>query len=255
MKIESQALSLSPQTASMLSLKKASLEFERLLVEQMLSSMEKSLENGFFESSGSASSYYGGLFREALSKEMVGETGMGLSMMLQEQAQFRPSGTMSSSLNYLERNPSKAASLYRWNPPTDDVKRKMQDLVCLEAERAGVPENLALMLVEAESGFDSKARSRVGAMGLTQLMPATADALGVKNPWNAEENIAGGLRYLRGLMDRFDGNRRLALAAYNAGPEAVEKHGGVPPYPETIDYIARIEGGIARIEGGLGETL
>ncbi len=79
-------------------------------------------------------------------------------------------------------------------------------------------------------------------------MPVTADALGVRDPWNPQENLAGGFRYLRSLIDRFDGDRKLALAAYNAGPSAVEHFQGVPPYPETQDYIARIE-------QGLGEKL
>jgi soluble lytic murein transglycosylase-like protein len=108
------------------------------------------------------------------------------------------------------------------------------------AERYGVPKDLFLRLVQQESGWNPQAISHKGATGLTQLMPATARRLGV-NPSNPHENLAGGARYLRMMYDRF-GDWRLALAAYNAGPEAVEQHGGVPPYRETKGYVRAILG-------------
>jgi soluble lytic murein transglycosylase-like protein len=94
--------------------------------------------------------------------------------------------------------------------------------------------------VEAESGWDSKARSNKGAMGLTQLMPDTARGLGVHDPFDPRQNLKGGLSYLRDLLERYQ-DRRLALAAYNAGPGAVDRHDGVPPYKETRAYVSRIE--------------
>jgi len=95
-------------------------------------------------------------------------------------------------------------------------------------------------LVQEESGFDPNARSRAGAMGLTQLMPATAAALGVSDPWNPAENLDAGAAYLAGLIDRYGGNVPLALAAYNAGPGAVAEWGGIPPYPETQRYVRNV---------------
>lgn len=108
------------------------------------------------------------------------------------------------------------------------------------ARRHGVPEDLFLRLVQRESGWNSAAVSHKGAMGLAQLMPDTASLLGVdaKNP---HQNLEGGARYLRRMYDRF-GSWRLALAAYNAGPEAVERHGGIPPYRETQNYVVAILG-------------
>ncbi len=117
---------------------------------------------------------------------------------------------------------------------------QLQNLAHQVAEKHQINPSLFKALVQAESGFRTKARSQVGAMGLTQLMPKTAKSLGVKNPWNPLENLEGGAKYLKGLMNRFGGSEQLALAAYNAGPNAVKRYGGVPPYRETMNYVKRI---------------
>jgi soluble lytic murein transglycosylase-like protein len=108
------------------------------------------------------------------------------------------------------------------------------------ARSHGIPEDLFLRLVQQESGFNPSARSHKGAMGLAQLMPGTAARLGV-DPHDPRQNLEGGARYLRQMYSRF-GSWRLALAAYNAGPEAVEKHDGIPPYAETRGYVRAILG-------------
>jgi len=108
------------------------------------------------------------------------------------------------------------------------------------AARHGVPEALVSAVIRVESGFNARAVSPKGARGLMQLMPTTASMLGVKNSFDPRENIDGGVRHLRGLLDRFPHNLSLALAAYNAGEQAVTVYGGVPPYPETQGYVARI---------------
>ena len=114
-------------------------------------------------------------------------------------------------------------------------------IIVREATRHGVRPELVRTIIQVESAFDPRARSPKGAMGLMQLMPVTATDLRVGNPYDAEQNIRGGVAYLRRLLDRYDGNEELALAAYNAGPEAVARHGNqVPPFRETRDYLNRV---------------
>ncbi len=114
-------------------------------------------------------------------------------------------------------------------------------LITQVAQAHGLPPSLLTALVRQESGFDPHARSSAGAMGLTQLMPGTAASLGVADPWDPSENLNAGAAYLAGLLQRYGGNVSLALAAYNAGPGAVSRWGGVPPYPETQAYVRNVE--------------
>ncbi|HVA36990.1 MAG TPA: lytic transglycosylase domain-containing protein [Candidatus Dormibacteraeota bacterium] len=122
-------------------------------------------------------------------------------------------------------------------------------LVQASAERWNVDPALVNAVIANESGFDPRATSKVGAMGLMQLMPSTAAGLGVTDAYDPAQNIAGGVRYLRGLLDRFNGNLPLAIAAYNAGPGAVEKYGGIPPYGETQRYVAAVLDSYRRYRG------
>lgn len=108
------------------------------------------------------------------------------------------------------------------------------------ALRHGVDPALVYAVVRAESGFDHRAVSARGALGLMQLMPATAAEVGVRDAFHPVENLEGGVSYLRALLDRYGGDVRLALAAYNAGPGAVERAGGLPPFAETRAYVERV---------------
>jgi soluble lytic murein transglycosylase-like protein len=108
------------------------------------------------------------------------------------------------------------------------------------AARNGLDPAVLHGLVQQESGFDPSATSSAGASGLTQLMPGTASSLGVANPLNPVESIEGGARYLGELTAQFGGNTEDALAAYNAGPGAVQQYGGIPPYAETQSYVANV---------------
>ena len=103
-----------------------------------------------------------------------------------------------------------------------------------------IPSKLLRAVAKAESGFNPKAVSKAGAMGVMQLMPGTARSLGVSDPYNARQNILGGAKYLKQNLDRFGGDVSLALAAYNAGPNSVTKYGGIPPYKETQNYVKKI---------------
>ena len=123
-------------------------------------------------------------------------------------------------------------------PPADTARFGTE--IKAAAERYGVPERLVQAVIRVESGFNSRAVSVKGAQGLMQLMPETASMLGVRNSFDPQQNIDGGVRHLRGLIERFRNDLPLALAAYNAGEKAVLAYRGIPPYQETRDYVTRV---------------
>jgi len=136
---------------------------------------------------------------------------------------------------------SEAPRLLRLKGFLDPARAKKYDpLIASAAERYKIDKSLIKGVIRAESGFVPHATSPKGAQGLMQLMPATARLHGVVQAYDPEDNIEGGVRHLRLLLDRYGGNVRLALAAYNAGAGAVDKYGGVPPYPETWQYLDRV---------------
>jgi soluble lytic murein transglycosylase-like protein len=108
------------------------------------------------------------------------------------------------------------------------------------SKKYGIEAPLIKAVIKAESDFDPNAISHKGARGLMQIMPMNYRLLNVENPFDPNQSIEGGARYLRDMLDRYNGSINLSLAAYNAGPGAVDRHGGVPPYPETTEYIERV---------------
>jgi soluble lytic murein transglycosylase len=143
---------------------------------------------------------------------------------------------------------NRPAPVRRAAPPgaMQDHRRALSDQLDLEAviERwsgaADLDPDLVHAVIQAESAYDPLARSSKGAMGLMQLMPGTAVELAVTDPYDPEQNVRGGTTYLRRMLEQFDGRLDWALAAYNAGPEAVSRYRGVPPYPETENYVDRV---------------
>jgi soluble lytic murein transglycosylase-like protein len=126
-------------------------------------------------------------------------------------------------------------------PVAREIRERYEPIIHEHSRRQAIRPDLVRAVIQVESGFNPRARSPKGAMGLMQLMPQTARELRVYDPYDPEENIRGGTIYLRQLIDRYDGNEELALAAYNAGSGAVDRHGrAVPPYRETREYVKKV---------------
>lgn len=158
-------------------------------------------------------------------------------------AEARPVAQRSSLLLSMQGVPQQ-----RWAPemdvgsgePTSLAEVPFSDLIMSAARDHGVSANLVAAVVKAESGFNPLAQSYAGAKGLMQLMEGTARSLGVSNIFDPAQNIRAGVSFLSSLLRRYNGDLKLALAAYNAGPGAVERYGGVPPYKETRDYVSKV---------------
>lgn len=146
---------------------------------------------------------------------------------------------------------SKSSSGFNPEFGEDVSKTEINGLIDEYSDKNGLDADFVRAVVKQESGFNERATSRCGAAGLMQLMPGTAKGLGVKNPYDAEQNVAGGTKMLANLLKTYGGNKELALAAYNAGGGAVKKYGGIPPYGETQRYVKNVLSIYNKYKGGV----
>jgi len=242
-------------------LREACQEMEGFLWQEVLRGFRRAVPESSLLPQAAGHDIFQDLLDEELAKAISKGNPGGLADLLYRQLTGAPPSASQSSASYLNDAAQKRSLVQKKVPPAEQpepagksaansgkddaaaaapAQSSYGEIIARAAEKYSLPAALLRAVAKAESGFNPRACSSAGAMGLMQLMPSTAREVGVDNPWDPEENIEGGARYLRQLLDQYANNVPLALAAYNAGPGQVKKHGGIPPFEETRNYIQRV---------------
>ncbi|MGE5682170.1 MAG: transglycosylase SLT domain-containing protein [Bacillota bacterium] len=261
-------------------LAKASRDFESLLTSMMLKSMTKNT-TGMFGEENLGGDVFQSMFENEISSMISKTKTLGVAEQLYKKitGEDLPSDVMKNVVSKLEKDPLFKAinevnndendsaeqieeevkpvetKVNDNHPAIEPGKRSMHRLnkfehIINEASKSyGVDKNIIKSVILAESAGNEKAHSAAKAKGLMQLMDSTARSMGVNNIWDPKENIFGGTKYLAGLLRQYNGNLKLALAAYNAGPGNVDRYNGVPPFSETKSYISRVMGYLNHLNG------
>ena len=214
-------------------------------LELLVRLMQMQMVSSTYTGRAGAGSIKGSDFALVLAALMESPKGGGMSVSRSQGAP--PARTMEKTNLHREIMPGAGVKKRDAGTRAQAPGTGLEALVDRVAAKYGLDSDLLRAVVRVESDYDPLTVSSAGAMGLMQLMPETAKSLGVKNPFDPLDNLDGGARYLKSMIERYGGNIKLALAAYNAGPGAVDRHGGVPPYEETTSYLKKIN----RLLGGL----
>lgn len=227
-------------------LAKVSKDFESILTSMMIKSMTKSTE-GLFGKNGYGGDVLDVLFETELSKFITETKGMGVAEQIYKNivGEKFPTKTEHAANIYLNKknitDKVEPKDLTKFeNSKAMSRLKKYDHFIKQASAKYNVDERLIKSVILTESAGKEDAKSKANAKGLMQLMDSTATDMGVKNPWDPRQNIYGGTKYLAKMLNDFDGDTDLALAAYNAGPGNVKKYGGVPPFGETKFYISRV---------------
>jgi len=228
-------------------LQKVSEQFEALLVGNMLKAMRETVPEGGLFKRGVEMDIFQGFFDDEISSRVASRHQIGFADLIFKQlsGKLNLGVPIEDILKQANEAKIKARELQKpigpeFLPKQTGSGKTIQSIIEQAAESYAIDPHLIEAVIKHESNGDPTAVSSKGAKGLMQLMDPTADMLGIDNPFDPEENIMGGAKYLKDLLIQFDNDIELALASYNAGPGNVQKYGGIPPFSETRNYVKKV---------------
>jgi Rod binding domain-containing protein len=226
-------------------LKKACQDFESIFLFHLLKSMRSSVPKDGLLEKGLGNDIFTSMMDEELAKRIAHTQGVGISDVLYQRlskSNSKEAVPQAEEVAHLSRILPNGRIRASSDFPNMERVSRFDNYINLAAKRYEVSPELIRSVIYHESGGNPKAVSHRGAKGLMQLVDSTAQEMGVRDVFNPKENILAGTKYLKSLIQRFNGDLKLALAAYNAGPTIVEKLGGVPPFRETVNYVNKVLG-------------